>query len=300
MNARRAGDRERLRHLADAAHFREIRLRDIECLQRDRVPEVHDVAEVLARGNGNSTLAAQARQPFEIVRRVNRLLKPGEFVGPELRAHFKRLHHAPGAIGVEHDPDIGAAGFARGGDGGRRALVKLDVLVAARQGDLADLRHVLRRVEAQQAGVGGDLLPLRSAQQRVDRFAGGFSRDIPQRDVEARQREADRPVARHALRLAVEVRHDPRDIRGVAPNGEGSDHALNREVAHQAAAKAEGFAPACDAGVGFNLDVHRVLRHAAVGCRQRRFRRAMLIGYANQKRFNARDFHRGLPRPKRK
>src|SRR4029079_15036856 len=87
-----------------------------------------------------------------------------------------------------------------------RALVQLDVLVAALQRTRRDALHVLDiALILDQRGVGLDALPPGAAEQFRHRDAFELAADVPQRDVEAADRVYDDAGAAQSVQQALDA-----------------------------------------------------------------------------------------------
>ena len=202
------------------------------------------------------------------------------------------LRHGPGATGVDRERDVRADRLARGGDFRDADFVQLDVAVAARDRCGAVVPHHIGVAVAQQAGIGRHALDgFGAAEQAIERLAGALAGDVPQRDVERRQRETDRPVAR-AIALPVgDVAHQRRNVGRVAADRERRNGVLHRDLGDAAGGEAKTLAPADEAFIGRHLDEQRLhirpLRRRGVlgGI-------AEVVGHADMERLYGGDFHR--------
>ena len=97
---------------------------------------------------------------------------------------------------------------------------------------------------ADQAGVAGQPRHAGSAQQLVHRLACGLARDIPQRDVDARQAEDHRPAAPEDVQLLLQLQHQAFDRERVAAHAHGRDHLVDRGLGGRNDVVAERLAPA--------------------------------------------------------
>jgi hypothetical protein len=124
--------------------------------------------------------------------------------------------------------------------------VQLDVAIALFDRLLGARRDLLGIAVLQQAGIGRQLVAARAAQQPMQRQAGCLAGDVPQRDVEARQREDRDAVAPN--RCSFCCRSQGGRCRVLPTRGA----IMLSGGAHRVAAVAERLAPA-DQAIGLDL-----------------------------------------------
>src|ERR1051325_6830487 len=255
MRIRERGDAH---DLADAAGARDVGLENIHGRPRDELLEVVDGMEILAERDGNFRGCFQLR----VARRVgeeHRLLEPAD---AELG---ERLDRALGGreivahVGVAHERELGTDGLAHRAhalDVARdiEADLHLDAAVAQLRQRQRALDDFLDIVRVERGRVDLDARARLVAQQLIYGSAFGFAADVPQRTVQARERdEADaaEPELTRA-RAEVELLPDAIDIGRVHAHDGGLDDLLDDELDDRAVARAR--AEAVDAGVGLDAD----------------------------------------------
>ena len=215
LDAERLGHRDDPAHLRDAADLRHARLRVVDRAGLGGAPKLPHRAVVLAGGGGDPAPAAHLGQPGQVLRRPHRLLQPVQIERRQPLRHLDRFPHRPRTVGVHHDRHAGPGHVTRGLHLGHGDLVELDVAIAAAERLLGVAGHRVGLAVAQQAGVGRQVGPRAAAEQAVERQPSHLARDVPQRDVDARQRVDRRTVAadpvQHALQIVVERRDLARD-----------------------------------------------------------------------------------------
>ena len=145
--------------------------------------------------------------------------------------------------------------------------MQLDVLVAAFERARGVALEVLGvAVILQQRGIAFDMRALGAAEQRRYRNALALAADVPERDVQARERVEHRPGAAHRQQHALEPRNK-RAVGGALPDRETPDPVVERRD-HHGAGGAERLAPADEAGSGrdahieaFDMGARHALRH---------------------------------------
>src|SRR5581483_8708018 len=148
-----------LAHLGDAADLGHARLGDVDRALFEQVAEVMQARRVLSRGDAGGAGFADAGEPIVILGRPDRLLQPGEIGRAVGALHLHRLRHAPGAVDVVHEGDVGPGAFARRIHGLDAVLVQLDVPEAARHHLAGDAGDGLGCGVAHQARVGAHVVP---------------------------------------------------------------------------------------------------------------------------------------------
>ena len=129
-----------------------------------------------------------------------------------------------------------------------------------------------------------------AAEQAIKRLARALAGNVPQRDVERRQREGDRTVAR-AIALPVgDVAHQRRNVGRVAADRERRNRFLHRDFGDAAGGEAKTLAPADDAVVGRHLDEQR-LHFRPLHGRGVLGGIAEVVRHADVERLDGGDFH---------
>jgi hypothetical protein len=171
--------------------------------------------------------------------------------------------------------------------------VYFDVAIAP----LQRLRRILRdrggAAIAQQARVSRQVGAGAAAEQAVQRQAGGLAGDVPQRDVDARQRVQQRTVPAHAVQHALQLVMQRDDLGRIAADAQRPDQRIERGAGRREDAVAEGLAPAGDAGIGINA--HE--QHIDAGARPPAEQRRGAVDHHRQVEddaFDARNLHRHL------
>ena len=98
---------------------------------------------------------------------------------------------------------------------GDRRLMKLDGGVTPPQRRLAFAGDEIGRSDPQQAGIGRNPRPLARAEQAVKRDALHARREVPQRDIEAGDREHRDAVAAEQMQIALDTIHEGGNAGGV-------------------------------------------------------------------------------------
>ena len=218
---------------------------------------------MFAAGDGNARAAFQFCVAVDVVG-DDRLFEPAEIEGFEQREHAFGVVESPAHVGVGHDVDAIADGFAnglhegdiflhaRGAVGGAPAEAQLHGAVAfffvtlSFGGELAEFDAV------EAAGVDGDARFGAAAEQTEDRLLGGFAEEIPERDVHGGDGDHADAFAAEGHRLAVHVLPEKFDVPGI-----GADQQrLEVEVDHLLGDwwREGGVADADEAVVGENFD----------------------------------------------
>ena len=196
-----------------------------------------------------------------------------------------------GRARVDGERDVGADRLACGGDLGDADLVQLDLAIAAFERLGAVAADDVGIAEPQQARIGRQALDrFGAAEQAVERLVGALAGDVPQRDVERRQRETDRTVA-GAIALPVgDLAGERRDVGRVAADRERRDGARDRDRGDAAGGEPEALAPADHAVVGRDLDEQRF--HGPPLHRSGILRGvAEIVRHADMERLDGGDFH---------
>ena len=143
---------------------------------------------------------------------------------------------------------------------------------------------------AQQARIGRNPFPACPAEQTVKRHALRLADQVPQRDVDAGEREADRSVPPHGVKLALQIRHDRRHVGNLSPDAQRRDHARESFARQRRRCKAEGLAPSDQSCVGVDPDEQRLhVRPRAE--RPHRLGSAMFVGNGDEDWLNPRNLH---------
>ncbi len=293
-DALRLRERRHLAELGDAADLGDAGLRIGHGAGREHLLELVDGAGVLPRRDGNAGLRAQRRQGAEILRREDRLLEPVEIVGLEAERVLPRLRRCPGTVGVHHDRDAGARGLASGLHLGLPGLVQLDVAVAFRQRLPRLQGDDFGIVQPEEAGIGIDLRARRTAQQLHQRLSRALARQIPERDVEARQRKDGDAVTPEEMQRLLHPVQEPGNVPGIATDRERRHHVVDGSAYRTLAIVAEGVAPADEAVLG--LDAHQQrLEPAPVPPAPALGLGRALEGDLERNRLDAHDLHGGVP-----
>ena len=215
-------------------------------------------------------------------------------VGPELQGHLARLFGRPGTVGVDHDLHVGACRLPRGAYFGDLRLVQFDVPIALLDREFGTRRDALRVLVLQEAGVGRQRRLPRSAQQPVQRQVGRLARDVPQRDVETRQREHGDAIAAEQVQFLLQVARKPGDVSGIPANRQRRHHRVDRALYRVGAVVAERVAPARDAVVGLHLD-HQDIVGRSGARRDAACRLTEGEGHLDVDGFYFRDLHAAFP-----
>ena len=111
---------------------------------------------------------------------------------------------------------------------------------------------------AQEARVGWQVGARASAQQAVERDAGDLARDVPERDVEARQRVHGRPVAADPVQEPLNLVVDRGDLARIAADAQGSEQGVDDRARGREDTMTERLAPADDSRIGLEADEQHV------------------------------------------
>ena len=179
------------------------------------LPELIRGAGVFAGGDAEPAFLAHLRQRSKILRRPDRLFQEHRLC---LAAFVReggcgRAVHR--AVHVDHQRDIFADRFSRGKHRRRGRLVQLDGAIALPQRRLAFLCDEVGIADPQQARIGRNLRALLRAQQAMQRHAFGAGGEIPQRDIQRRDREHRDAVAAEQMQIALDLLHESRDSGGI-------------------------------------------------------------------------------------
>src|SRR5262245_44330592 len=263
----RAGQRGDAETLRDAARLREIRLEDGDDAILDDARELEAGVVILPRGQGQAA-EAPCLSIARVVVRGEGLLQPADAVGIEAG------HGAPGiddgvtGVGVGEDDHVVAEGLAHGGHAfevsrRRVAHAELEGLVALGH-ERARLLHEGARLliaEGDAPRVGGH--GTRGAtQEAVERPAGGFAADVPERHVEAAH--GDGGGRAHAVRAELHL-VDPRPhadhVGGIHAEDELAQRGVRVVSDRARGAAMMGLTPAHEAVVRGDPDHHGVALH---------------------------------------
>jgi len=149
--------------------------------------------------------------------------------------------------------------------------VELEHAEALRDEVPARARHRLRRLVAQEARVGGQARALGPAQELVDRRAAHLAEEIPQRDLDAADREHAEPAAPVDHGAAVHEIHHRLDAQRVLSHDQRGQALLDHAHHRERRPVGEGLAQPGDVLVG--VHAHEDLLAGAAGPRRRRAHR---------------------------
>ncbi len=250
-----AAELDHPQHFADAADLGDARLRDVDRAGIDQRLEAECAGDIFAGGNADAVLT-HAREPEAILRRIDRLLEPGQPVAAHRIGHLDRVRHRPGAIDVEHDTRAIDARRILGREHGlARHLVQLDMPVATRAGGGGVFRDQREIGIAQEARIGVEFLLLAiAAEQTIERLAGFLAADVPERDLDPGIGVDERTVAPEQMHCMQNGLRQRVDVLGVAPDHQRRDNVVERRLGRRDRGMAEGFTPPGDAFVGLDLD----------------------------------------------
>jgi len=136
--------------------------------------------------------------------------------------------------------------------------VQLDEPVAAPERLLRVTGDRVSRAVAQEARVGRQLDARAPAEQAIGRHPSDLARDVPQRDVDARQRVHRRPVAPDPVQQTLHVVVEGRDLARIAADTHGPEQGVDDGTRGRKHPMAERLAPADDAAVGLDADQQHV------------------------------------------
>ncbi len=106
------------------------------------------------------------------------------------------------------------------------------------------LRHDLDVVQMEQARVGVDLRARGTAEQLGERLSRALAREVPERDVEAADREDGDAVAAEEMQRLLELMVETHDVAGIAAERHRRHHAVERGLDRGLTVVGEGIAPA--------------------------------------------------------
>ncbi|EEF26042.1 conserved hypothetical protein [Ricinus communis] len=194
------GDGNELRH---ATHLAHAGLDVIDGARIHRMLELHRSTPVLA-GRERHLGRAQARQQREVFRRKHRLLDPFD------AAHLLQSLHVragrgriPAAVHVDRDQRAAVDAAVAGFHARHVRLVQLDVPVAFIERLLADARRDARVAVADEACVHRQHGPAPVAEETIQRHFVAPGLQVPQRHVDAGDREHRDPIAPEQMQLLL-------------------------------------------------------------------------------------------------
>ena len=216
-----------------------------------------DRAGVLSRRNVEPALGPDLGEGRKILRRPYRLFEE-QWRG---RAAIVRERDRGGlvhwAVHVDHQRNAGADGLPRRYDGRHGGLMQLDRREAAPQRRLAFAGDEVRLSNSKQACIGRNVRAFAGTEQTVQRHALRAGGEVPQRDVEAGDREHGDAVTAEQMQVALDAIHERGNAGGIRHLeaarlrrdhlGDGLGGGLRTHIA-------PGIAPAGQPGVGRNLD----------------------------------------------
>src|SRR3989441_3443390 len=143
---------------------------------------------------------------------------------------------------------------------------------------------------AEQARVRGQVRAGASAEQAVERDAGGLARDVPERDVDARQRVDRGPAPADPVQQTLDLVVDRGDLARIAADAHRSEDRVDDGASRRKDAVAECFAPTGDPGIGVDTDEEHI--DAGPGSPAEHRRGAVdLHRHGEDDRFDSRDLH---------
>ena len=208
-----AGDGADLHRLADAAAEGRVRLEDVGGLEHGEVAEC--VARRLALAGSDRHVAGRAHFGDAcLVVGDDRLLEPGEIAIPDHLDEALCVGNRVGAVRVDRQFDVRTDRLARclhpRGRDMRRAVHRADAHLHGLEAALVDVGVELLADFVggcpTARGIGRHALQLAPAEQPPDRHAERFAQDVPERDVDRRDRRHRQATARH-LRHGVALAH---------------------------------------------------------------------------------------------
>ncbi len=265
------GERGDLLELGDPAHLGDARLQDVAG------PLPHDLAEavhgglVLAERDGSLGGGGHPREPRVVLRRPHRLFQPEQAIGRERPRHRDGLEGRPRAVGVEHQLHVGAHRLPGRAHRGHVGLVELQHPEALRHEVPAGPRHRVRCLVAQETRVGGQARAQGPAQQLVDRRAAHLAEQVPQRDLDAADREHPEPTPPVDHGPAMHQVDHRLDAQRVLADDQRRQALLDDAHHRERRAVGEGLAEPGDALVG--VHPHEDLLAGAAGPGRRRVHR---------------------------
>ena len=169
-------------------------------------------------------------------------------------------------------------------------LMQFDGGVTSPDRLLREARDEIGTAVAQQARIGRNALPACPAEQAMKRHALRLADEVPQRDVDAAEREADRAVPPHGVKLALQIRHERRHVGDLSPDAQRRHHARESFARQRRCCKAEGLAPSDQSCVGVDPNEQRLhVRPRAE--RSHRLGSAMFVGHGDKDWFNLGNLH---------
>ena len=111
----------------------------------------------------------------------------------------------PGTVGVDHDLRLASGGLHGGADLIKPDLVQLDIAVTSLDRPVRGLGHIVDVSVTHQACIHFQLVGECAAKQAVERLAGGFSQQIPQRDIDRRNAVLDTADAAEIVQLKLQI-----------------------------------------------------------------------------------------------
>ena len=250
-----AGEGVNVAHHGNAADFRNAGLDVIDGAGLDQPGEVGRRQHVLADGDRHAG-GADLRRGAEILRRPDRLFDPFQIEFAHRRGRRQGFLQIPRRVDVDHQRRAArpAQQLRGGGDFAQSGLMHFQFAITAAERIFRGARHHRGVVVFEQAGIGRDCRARRAAEQFIDRQVGNFAENVPQCDVEPRQRVHHRAGAADAVSVAIQLSHEMGNIGRVGADADRRDQCLDKASDAGPHPVRKSLAPADDAGVGFDLD----------------------------------------------
>ncbi len=171
--------------------------------------------------------------------------------------------------------------------------MQLHGVVALVESTRAGLGDLGGNAVAQQARIGRERAERSAAEQPPKRQVRRFARDIPERDVQGRQRIDVWTVATEQMQALGEARHQAANVARVLAERGRSELRIDDRARRRAAGVTEAFAPAVEALVRDDAHQQRVEARPADAEKGGRSR-ADVAGRADQMGLDRHDLHGGL------
>ena len=257
----RLGEVRDLNEHRDAAAVRHVGLRIGDAADVDHLLELPQRAEVLAGRDRHAALAHDARVPRDVVG-DRRLLEPDELELAQQPRGADRVIDRPAHVGVGHQREVGAEVLPHLA----HALDVLGELVAADlhldraealRPEVVGLAEqpVERELEVDPAGVARHAR-IEAAEHPPQRLAGALGREVPERDVDRRDRQHHRPAAAAVVERPPHLLPQRLDPAGVLALEQRREVALDEDV-DRGAAGADGVGVAEPLGAVRVAHAHR-------------------------------------------
>src|SRR5207249_4689836 len=130
--------------------------------------------------------------------------------------------------------------------------------IAARQRLVRVVRDGGGGAVAEQARVGREIRAVAAAQQTIERGAGHFPRDVPERDVDTGQRVDGGPAAADPVELSLDLVAELRDMARVSADAQRPEQRVDGGPRRREDAMTERLAPSSDALVGVDANEQQV------------------------------------------